>query len=72
LVALPVANFGSEAPVKDAVAWNIDKSVLTLSEPRRYSAHHPNDAQEMENTTFLQSNAAQAWSSLAVRPTLLS
>ncbi len=32
----PVLSSGSEVHVSDAVAWHIDKSVLTLSEPRRY------------------------------------
>jgi hypothetical protein len=31
-----VANFGSADHVHDAVAWHIDKSALTHSEPRRY------------------------------------
>jgi hypothetical protein len=32
----PAVSPGSEERVNDAVAWHIDKSVLTLSEPRRY------------------------------------
>jgi hypothetical protein len=32
----PLPSSGPEQRVNDAVAWHIDKSVLTLSEPRRY------------------------------------
>ena len=32
----PALSSGSEVRVNDAVTWHIDKSVLTLSEPRRY------------------------------------
>jgi hypothetical protein len=37
-VASPVTNSWPEQRVNDAVAWHIDKSVLTLSEPRRSCA----------------------------------
>jgi hypothetical protein len=38
-VESPAANLEPDETVNDAVAWHIDKSTLTLSEPRRYRDH---------------------------------